>query len=568
MACLVICTRWGSMLDRSFGAPFWKKIRITADRVRLYHHTLRHLKHEQITGRILQRVRKKVSLGKAPDSPKNLHGRLSSKSSFPKLASDSIKRENLTQGQFFFLNEWRDLGESVNWQPAAPLLWQFNLHYFNFIHVLDAKDQQSLCREWIEANPPGGQPGWHPFPTSLRLVNWCKAGVEDTVIQESLYQQAGYLYRNLEKHLLGNHLLENARALVFVGRFFEGQGEADAWLKKGLKIYREQTPEQILSDGGHFERSPMYHALMLEGYVDVLNLLPVEHDDREWLTSVVARMADYLRSLTHPNGEIVLFNDATQEIALPTHRLLKYVREVTGYSPVKKWAFPETGHFVHRSDDIFLAIDGGPVGPDYLPAHAHADIFTYELSVGGSQFVVDTGVYDYEAGSMRDYVRSTEAHNTVCIDGVDQAECWAAFRVARRYTPREVSFTQQADRSVFEGTFKGYAHLIGDQIEHLRRITVNTGERRIIVEDYVTGYGQHIVRSRIHLHPDAHIQRKGETILLQRGGQSIQLSIIDSQVRVEKGWYCPEFGVRKKRDVIVLEAAGSLPTHLGYVIRY
>ena len=532
-----------------------------------YWHTVRHLKPGQILGRVTNNIRHRFSAIDFSSPPDAIHGEVGPSVSFPSHTPHN-KATDITEGIFRFLNERRKIDRPINWQPHASLLWQFNLHYFHYIHLLDAEEQQSLCREWIEANPPGSQPGWHPFPTSLRIINWCKAGVEGTVIQQSLYRQAAYLYRNLETHLLGNHLLENVRALVFAGHFFKGQGEADSWLAKGLEIYREQTAEQILEDGGHFERSPMYHALMLEGYVDVLNLLPVEHGDREWFKSAVERMADYLFSLMHPNGEIVLFNDATQEIALSTYRLLTYVRDVTGYSPEKKSAFPETGHFVHHSDDIFLAIDGGPVGPDYLPAHAHADIFTYELSVGGSQFVVDTGVYNYEAGAMRDYVRSTEAHNTVCIDGVDQAECWAAFRVARRYPPQKVSYTQQADQSVFEGTFDGYAHLIGDQIEHRRRIDVNCGERRIIVEDYVTGCGQHTVRSRIHLHPDVHIQREGGTIQLQRGGQTIELSIVDSQVRVEKGWYCPEFGVRVKRDVIVLEAAGPLPTHLSYEITY
>lgn len=534
----------------------------TPHKVVQFWETARHLTWQQWQGRLLHALKIRPVTGRL-NARALRTGKLVAPVGFSERPC-SHHAADIRQGTFQFLNQTANVGRPVNWQPDMPLLWQFNLHYFDYLSSLPIQLQCDLCLKWIEANPIGSQPGWHPFPTSLRIINWCKAEVEDTVIQQSLYQQAAYLFRNLETHLLGNHLLENARALVFAGHFFEGQGEADAWLEKGLVLYREQTPEQILSDGGHFERSPMYHALMLEGYVDVLNLLPVEHDDREWLTTAAVRMADYLYSLTHPDGEIVLFNDATQEMALPTHRLLKYVQDVTGYSPVKKCAFPEAGHFVHRSDDIFLAIDGGPVGPDYLPAHAHADIFTYELSVGGSQFVVDTGVYDYEAGPMRDYVRSTEAHNTVCIDGIDQAECWAAFRVARRYAPRRVRFDQSDDGCTFRGLFDGYAYLIGDGLTHGRVIQVRDALGTVSVADVVKGSGQHQAVSRIHLHPDVMVAREANRFLLDRDGVRVTVICEAERLRLEKGWYCPEFGKRIENKVIVLEARGEPPFELAY----
>ena len=550
------------------GAPIWTRLRDKAGRLRLYYHTLRHLKHEQITGRILRRVRKQVGIGKCPDAPGNLINQLSSKIPFPESASESLTRKDITQGRFCFLNEWCDLGQPVNWQPDMPLLWQFNLHYFDYLHLLEPNEQHALCRDWMARNPVGAQPGWHPYPTSLRIINWCKAELQDRTIHQSLYRQAAYLQRNLETHLLGNHLLENARALVFAGSFFGDHGEACEWFQNGIDVYREQTPEQILADGGHFERSPMYHALMLEGYVDVLNLLPDDHSDRSWLTDTVRAMSDFLVSMTHPSGRIALFNDATREIACSTDRLLTYVDEVLDYQPERKHSFEETGYYIHTTDDVYLVIDGGPIGPDYLPAHAHADIFTYELSIGGVPFIVDTGVYSYESGSMRDYVRSTRAHNTVCVDGVDQAECWDRFRVARRYPPRDVSFAQQDNRSVFEGTFDGYSHLIGGQIEHRRRIEADGGEQCIIVKDDVTGHGKHTVRSRIHFHPDVDVRQEGRTIQLQRNGQTILLSTGDSQVWVDYGWYCPEFGYRIECNVIVLKADGALPAHLTYRIDF
>ncbi len=529
-------------------------------------HTTRHLKAQQIVGRLKNHIEAFSGTSNLPSPPENIRGQLQPTVPFPR--HDSWNEEtDVRRGKFCFLNKARDLGRPVDWEPEAEKLWQFYLHYFHYLHVLDEK-QQSMCREWVGSNPIGSQPGWHPYPTSLRIINWCKAGFEAEDLLRSLYRQAAYLYRNLETHLLGNHLLENARALVFAGCFFGKQGEALEWLERGLEIYREQTPEQILDDGGHFERSPMYHALMLEGYVDVLNLLSENHPDWSWLAETVRKMGEFLLSMTHPRNRIGLFNDATRNEACPTDELLEYAGRVLDLQPERRLQFEETGYYIHDSDDVYLIIDGGPVGPDHLPAHAHADIFSYELSAGGNLFIVDTGVYEYEAGDMRDHVRSSKAHNTVCVDGVDQAECWDSFRVARRSPPLSVSFTREGGQSHFEGHFDGYAQLIGDGIEHRRRIEADQNERCIVVEDTITGEGCHTVESGIHLHPDVQVERNRDHISLERGSYDICISAGDSTVRFENGWYCPEFGLRKSNTVIVLGGDHPLPVHLRYSIRY
>jgi uncharacterized heparinase superfamily protein len=272
--------------------------------------------------------------------------------------------------------------------------------------------------------------------------------------------------------------------------------------------------------------------------------------------------------MTHPGSRIALFNDATRNGACTTKKLLAYAGRILDLQPKRHSRFDETGYYVHASDEAYLIIDGGPLGPDHLPAHAHADIFSYELSIDGIFFIVDTGVYEYEAGDMRDHVRSTRAHNTVCLDGVDQAECWDSFRVARRYPPHDISFTQKRGQSRFEGCFDGYTQLIGDQISHRRCIEANQSECWITVEDSVAGEGRHTVESRIHLHPDVQVERNRDYISLERAGRDVRISARDSTVRFENGWYCPEFGLRESNTVIVLEDDHPLPTRLGYSIRY
>ena len=534
---------------------------------RLYAHTLPHLTCWQMAGRIVARVRAMAGLVRLPVPPESFRARSRPHVPFPEHEPWN-RREDILQGRFCFLNQAADLGRPVDWRAQSmPLLWRFNLHYFHYLHLLARNEQEGLCRSWVHANPPGTAVSWHAYPTSLRIVNWCRANLQADDLQESLYLQAAHLYRNLETYVYGNHLLENARALVYAGVFFGDTGEAPRWLERGLQLYRKETPIQVLSDGGHYERSPMYHALMLEGYLDVLNLLPDGHPDRPWLEETVQRMVGALVSMTHPDGNLALLNDATQEIALAPDDLLDYVHRLTGYRARKRSILPETGYFIHEHDDLYLIIDGGPAGPDHLLAHAHADVFSYELSLGGLPFVVDSGVYEYQAGPMRQYVRGTGAHNTVCVDGVDQIECWGSFRVARRSAPHDVSFSIEEGRSRFEGTYSGYARLVGDGITHRRRIDVDERQREIIVTDQVTGAGRHRVESRIHFHPEVSIE-EGEHIVIRRESVSCQLHIDSGTLRWEDGWYCPRFGVRHRNRVAVIESNGKLPKRLAYRFHY
>ena len=533
------------------------------ERALLYARTLRHLRPVQVWGRLWAMAKRRA--GRLPAAPSTLERR--SVPLVPFCNHDPWnRREELLAGRFRFLNRSAELGWPPDWTaPGLPLLWRFNLHYFGYLHLLWPGEQRALCLDWVRHHPPGTGAAWHPFPTSLRIANWCKQDVRDQALLRSLYGQAAYLHRNTEFYLLGNHYLENARALVLAGCYFGGQGEAPQWLAHGLRIYREQTPEQVLSDGGHFERSPMYHALMLEGYLDVLNVLPTAHADRPWLEGAAQQMADFLHSVTRPDGRISLFNDASHEVAPSTAQLLEYAEVLTSYRAVRRPAFSETGYYIYESPGIYLIIDGGLIGPDHLPAHAHADVFSYELSLEGQPFVVDSGVYAYTAGPVRAYMRSTKAHNTVCVDGRDQVECWGSFRVARRSAPVDVQFKQQDGVSAFSGTFGGYSKLIGDGIVHRREMRCERASKGLTVTDVVEGAGRHCIESRVHLHPGVRISHEGDHFVLAQ--QQIRCVFrTNAPISLEEGWYAPEFGKRAENTVLVLGGASDLPTTITYSI--
>ena len=536
----------------------------------LYARTLRYVRPVQIFGRVYSEGRRRMGLVRLPELPEFLR---SSPLSFrvPPVTHDPWNDpESIEKGRFCFLDEMRNLGRPVRWADAgsAPLLWQFNLHYFNYLSLLTTEAQGALCREWLEHVPEGKGVGWHPFPLSLRIVNWTKAEMHDATVDEGLYRQAGYLARSLEVYHPGNHLLENARALVFAGKYFQGKGEAATWMKRGLSILQRETGRQVLSDGGHFERTPMYHSLVLWLYIDVLSILPKEHHDASPLREAIGDMADALGAMCHPDGDIALFNDSTLEIAPSPDVLLDRAVALTGHRATAMSALPEIGYYRYEDENAFLILDAGAIGPDELPAHAHAGIFSYEASIGGVRFVTDTGVFEYAAGPMRTYDRSTRAHNTLTIDGVDQAECWASFRVARRFPPRDVEVLDDEKTWRFRGEFLGYASLIGDGLSHERSVLASRIEKTIRITDRVVGEGEHLVETRIHLHPEVSIESTESGVRLEREGTVVHLTIEEGALSRAEGRYSPRFGCSIPRPVLVISASGQPPFTLAYSFRY
>ena len=382
--------------------------------------TVHYLKPTQIFYQIWRRVQKRIE-------------------SHPKCATGELP-------EFTFLNltarpkGWND--------ESLDMLWRYNLHYFDWLSSAESltqrrRDAEYLIKRWTAENPRGSVPGWDPYPTSLRIVNWVKwldgfnhgdqvervegrraslSRVER--VEDSLKEQIDWLARHVEWHLMANHLMANLKALI-IGNRYLGR-DYSRW----MRLYREQVAEQIMPDGGHFERSVMYHAIILEDMLDVMRLCG---DEVEWLKSVTAKMLRYLVNMTGPDGKIAMFNDAADGIAKPTEWLCGYARSLGVEPPLPEpfADFPDTGYTRMAAGDFVLFVDTGAVGPDYQPGHAHADTLTYELYWKECKVVTDTGTSEYR-GKRRAYERSTAAHNVVEVDGRNSSEVWSSHRVGAR----------------------------------------------------------------------------------------------------------------------------------------
>ena len=486
-------------------------------------HTVRHLKPLQVYGRVYRPKPRLVGSSVAPSL------RLSTAP-----WREMIRRESAQLGEshFLFLNQERKI---KTWNDEnVPKLWLYNLHYF-------AAPNRQLIDRWVAENPVGEGNGWEPYPLSLRIVNWIKwhlaGNVLDGAQRNSLADQARYLSQSIEYHLLGNHLFVNAKALVFAGTFFAGE-EAERWLNTGLTILHAQIKEQVLSDGGHFERSPMYHALVLEDILDLVNLADAYGNlpQREEWATCTSRMLCWLTHMTHPDGRVSFFNDSAFGIAPELADLNAYAERL-GIKTTEV-TLGDSGYIRLANEDTAVVFDAAHIGPDYQPGHAHADTLSFELSHRGERVLVNSGTSTYENNSLRHRQRSTAAHNTATVDGLDSSEVWSAFRVARRARPLDVHTDH---RHFAEAGHSGYQRLTG-VVTHRRRLELEASELKVI--DSFEGSGVHDVKLFFHLHPASNCN-----------------PVLDAQLRISieaTEWY-PEFNASVPNVTMVGSWTGECP---------
>ncbi|MDH5820406.1 heparinase II/III family protein [Acinetobacter pseudolwoffii] len=458
----------------------------------------------------------------------------------------------LSPTHFLFLNHPGHLNTAEDWNSnQQEKLWLYNLHYFDDLNAENASDRvewhKNTIQKWIAENPYPIGNGWEPYPNSLRIVNWIKWSLQGNPLDQaqlnSLALQAEHLSKTVEWHILANHLFANAKALIFAGLYFDTH-ESKKWLELGLKIYSKEIDEQVLDDGANFELTPMYHAIFLEDLLDIyqvaqiykkLDLIHAQH-----LQNKIVKMLNWLSLMSHPDGEISFFNDATFGIASCYEKLSKYAEKLgiaVSDSNLDDCYLKPSGYLVVQRPAYKFIMDVAEVGPSYQPGHAHADTLSFELSINDARFIVNSGISQYGLGKERLLQRGTATHNTVEIDSENSSEIWSGFRVARRVSPQVESIDQKGNQ--IHELVASYKSLKG--AKHHRSVTFH--EQKISLTDKITGQFHQAI-SYLYFHPDVQIQQVSSneyqcklantTVYLHLDGQ------IDSQL-LNTLWH-PEFG--------------------------
>ncbi len=622
-------------------------------RASLYFHTIRHMTARQILTRIAVRTKRKFlevsqagtilyrsppataaayshtntpvlpALGKAVSGP------------LSPLLEATIKSagEDLRNGRFSFVGEVSEYSNEIDWNDEQrSRLWRLNLHYFDSapLWVLDAIINQNgdsfshwkrVVDSWITQNRIGQFEAWNPYSLSLRIPNWILAyqlaelgGIADPEFSHkllrSIYQQASYLYSNVEWDLPMNHLAANGRGLFYAGVFFRDT-KATRWLNRGKKLLWQRLDADVCGDGGHAERSPMYHLLVLQ---DCLECYAISlNAGIPWPASAVGtirKMVEFSAAIEHPDGDIPLFNDSAIGIAIQSNEIVSIAHRILGdnlgtqtamidrprsllgtilNSPEPKKArsieaqenrfssliqFPETGYYVIADPrrEMKLIFDCGEVGIREVAGHAHSDLLSYELSVAGERVIVDSGTSTYSHGPRRQYERSIAAHNTVSVDGKDTCEPWGDYRLARRGHPGPVRSFEKDGVQIIDAGHQSF--LERRDVIH-RRAIINILDH-IIVFDRILGRGICFAEARLLFHPDVRLEPlAGSTPTYAASGRAASLAIrcfgTNPSLKTAAddrlvGWYAPRFGELLPTTLIEMKSNGRMPLLLGHVI--
>lgn len=484
----------------------------------LIFHTVIHLKPIQIYYQLYYKLRNKVI---RPQKYATLKGYMPggqipmlNQMAFDYLpdATNIAFKENGSVA-FTFLNVTQSFNHDyIDWCfEEKGKLWNYNLNYFDFLfsQKLTSEQGQKLITDYVK-NFDQIDGGNEPYPISLRGINWIKFFSQHRLKNEEfdkvLYRQYRILLANIEYHILANHLIENGFSLLYAAYYFQ----QEEFYSKAKELLIRQLDEQILADGAHFERSPMYHQIILFRILDCINLIKSNiWKSDEMLNLFISKaelMLGWLEQITFSNGDIPMVKDAAFGIAPDTAWLVKYAATLQIFSSLEKSGLKESNYRKFQLRNMELLVDIGQVAPSYQPGHAHADECNFILYNQGLPLIVDTGVSTYEKNAIRQKERGTSAHNCIVVSNKNSSQVWGGFRVAKRAI---VNVLTDNEESVVLG-HNGYAH-IGVSVQR----AFDFEKDRITITDTIVGKSKDMTGDLyLHFHPDISPQIDGSTISL------------------------------------------------------
>jgi hypothetical protein len=445
-----------------------------------------------------------------------------------------------------------------------------------------AREVINQIDQWIEDNPYHRGVNWiSALEVGVRAISWimaypfyaehCDAGSRSRLAR-SLASHMMFIDAGLSTGAFANnHLIGEAAALVVGGLFLDCR-QSRSWLEKGLAVFEEQMQRQVTSDGVHVERSPAYHRFVLDHYYLVGALLAANGRSLSSETlRGMERMTAFLMDVVAPDGRAPAFGDGDDARALwlrtesdsscrsllalgavlfqrgdfkaAAHGLPEEVLWLLGVEGMERFlalpecvpnhgsvAYADGGYCVMRGGwsepDPVLVFDCGPLG--HGPAgHGHADALSFQLHTQGYTFLVDPGTFSYNLDyERRDVFRSTRAHNTVVVDGVNQSvpADRMSWKTAARSDLKRWVTTPWID--VADGEHDGYARL-SDPVTH-RRVIVFLKPDRWIMWDLLKAKERHSAEFLLHVAPDCAIDicpGAAGAFLVAPNGQRLKVSI-------------------------------------------
>jgi len=468
---------------------------------------------------------------------------------------------------------------------------------------------------WLTACEYPMGPGWLTgIEAGIRLLTWTwlyrflfargrPAGCHDTLLLawfRSVRQHVRFISTHWAKYSsANNHIIAESVGVLAAAVTWPALFVRERHAQRALRILQREAARQVSDDGVHLEQSTSYHAFVLELLV---NAAVVYEPARMALRERIGAMALFLDALVCDTDEPPDIGDSDWAVAsgilgrTPAYyrHVLAAARgvcgepETQGFSAIRTpvfWyagvnevaesappprAFANGGYAVWNGiaeDDlpVKLCMDAGPLGLGTLAAHGHADALALTLHVNGEPVLIDPGTYAYHGeAEWRAYFRGTRAHNTVCVDGRDQARMDGPFLWGRHYFAELLHAVASEDQFDVAAHHNGYVRRHG--CWHKRMLAWHPLQRVWVISDQLTGMQTGVkVELLFHVHPGRIVHQTEANRFEIRGTHYCLTMTVPSELtwRVAigetdppLGWYSPVLG--EKEPCPVLAGAGTV----------
>ena len=479
---------------------------------------------------------------------------------------DAGRGTAILQGEFTFAGRTHKLSDPP-WQPdGVSQRWRAEAHGFGWIGDLRAVGgdgartrARELILDWIETQGSWQKLSWRPEVLGARIANWigqseylCTGAGEPfrSRFLDSLARQTRHLARTARFANPGAERIVTLKGLIFADLSAATRRRR---LTRWLRSLEQEIDRQILSDGGHVERSPAVQFAVLRHLVDIRTAI---RDGRAEmppkLQTAIDRMAPMLRFWRHGDGGLALFNDSTEgegwliDVAL--------TRAEARGKPLD--SAPHSGFERLTANRTLVIMDTGAPPPPPLDRHAHAGTLSMEISVGKERLVVNCGAHADDVPDWRGAQRATAAHSTVTVEDVNSAQVLSGGGLGNR--PREVTVSRRdADGNTWiDASHDGFTRSLG--LVHHRRLFLSANGADLRGEDTLTGSGNHRFTVRFHLHPtvQASLVQDGSAVLLRMaGGDGWRMRASGAAVGLQESVYLGLGGTVRRTEQIVLSGA-------------
>jgi hypothetical protein len=388
---------------------------------------------------------------------------------------------------------------------------------------------------------------------------------ERGTLLRALFEHGWWVEKNLSLYAsLGNHTVCECAGLGFAGAVFGETEDGKRWIGRAGELLAQECRHQILDDGGPAEQSFAYHRFVLDLYALVIGFLGANKlFDCTGFKERVLAGERFLKAFEGSGGELPTIGDSDDGCAVAPGAAP--VRGAALPSADRVTTFPESGYtLIRNAGGLVLTFDHGPLGMAPLFNHGHADALSVTLSYDGKPVLVDPGTYRYNGlPDWRRYFKGTRAHNTVIVDGQDQAVQETGFIWSRPYQSRLLQLKSGAGWVIMRGSHDGYRRLPSPLI-HERTIFVEAGVR-IVLQDAFKGRGGHDFEINYHLHPDAAVEGADGWFKASMGGTPAFIRLVDgASLEVARGledpilgWYSSAYGVKQPSPVLNCRVRGS-----------